>query len=259
MQIYIITNKINGKIYIGQDSKDDPNYFGSGIVINKAIKKYGRENFIKDILQECNSKDEMNSAEIFWISEFNSNNSNIGYNLSPGGDGGATRTGAILDSVLKEKIRAGINKYYTLHPEAKENLSNKMTGKFVGDKNPMYKQGHKVAGEKNGRYGGKGTTDETRKKISDANTGRKHSDETKKLRSEQSKGTNNPMYGRSAYDIWVERYGQEEADKRKEEVRLKKSKAGKGKKKSEETKQKMREAALMRYMKITMDNENIIK
>lgn len=47
MVIYKTTNLINGKIYIGQDSKDRPNYYGSGKLIHRAIKKYGKENFKK--------------------------------------------------------------------------------------------------------------------------------------------------------------------------------------------------------------------
>lgn len=52
--IYQITNNINGKIYIGKHEtfKIDDNYFGSGIKIQAAIKKYGLENFTKTILFE---------------------------------------------------------------------------------------------------------------------------------------------------------------------------------------------------------------
>ena len=39
MQIYKITNLINNKIYIGKDTTSDPNYFGSGLLIRRAIKK----------------------------------------------------------------------------------------------------------------------------------------------------------------------------------------------------------------------------
>ena len=47
MEIYKITNLINNKIYIGKDTTSDPNYFGSGLLINRAFKKYGKENFTK--------------------------------------------------------------------------------------------------------------------------------------------------------------------------------------------------------------------
>ena len=50
--IYLITNLINNKIYIGKHITDDlnDNYFGSGTVIKQAIKKYGLENFTKTYL-----------------------------------------------------------------------------------------------------------------------------------------------------------------------------------------------------------------
>ena len=41
MIIYKTTNLINGKFYIGKDSKNDPNYLGSGKILKKAFKKYG--------------------------------------------------------------------------------------------------------------------------------------------------------------------------------------------------------------------------
>ena len=63
MQIYKITNLINGKIYIGQEFKNNPNYFGSGQVIKNAIKKYSIVNFKKEILQYCFSKEELNKCE----------------------------------------------------------------------------------------------------------------------------------------------------------------------------------------------------
>lgn len=50
MVIYKITNTINGKIYIGKQSNRNKKYMGSGKWIKRAIKKYGRSNFIKEII-----------------------------------------------------------------------------------------------------------------------------------------------------------------------------------------------------------------
>jgi group I intron endonuclease len=85
MIIYKITNTINNKIYIGQTSKDDENYFGGGVIIKQAIKKHGKENFVKEILEHCNTIDELNEREIYWISFFDSTNHKIGYNIELGG------------------------------------------------------------------------------------------------------------------------------------------------------------------------------
>lgn len=52
MIIYKTTNIINGKFYIGQDSKNDPNYLGSGLLLNRAIEKYGIENFKKEMVEK---------------------------------------------------------------------------------------------------------------------------------------------------------------------------------------------------------------
>ena len=50
--LYKITNTTNGKIYLGIHSTDnlDDGYFGSGTAFKKAITKYGKDNFIKDVL-----------------------------------------------------------------------------------------------------------------------------------------------------------------------------------------------------------------
>src|ERR1035437_553756 len=85
MIIYKTTNKINNKIYIGQDSNNDPNYLGSGTVILNSIKKHGKENFIKEILDFGNDMDELNEKEIYWIKYYNATDPLIGYNLMTGG------------------------------------------------------------------------------------------------------------------------------------------------------------------------------
>ncbi len=54
MVIYKTTNKINKKFNNGADSRNNPNYLGSGVYLINAIKKYGKENFKKEILEECN-------------------------------------------------------------------------------------------------------------------------------------------------------------------------------------------------------------
>lgn len=85
--IYKITNLINGKTYIGKDKYNNPKYFGSGLILKQAIKKYGIENFKKDVLQFCPSEDSYNDREIYWIKELNSFYPN-GYNINTGGKGG---------------------------------------------------------------------------------------------------------------------------------------------------------------------------
>ncbi len=91
MYIYKTTNLLNSKIYVGKRiyrKKDDIWYLGSGVYLNRAIKKHGRENFVKEIIEWCSDKKELCNKEIYWIKYFNSTNLKIGYNLSLGGDGG---------------------------------------------------------------------------------------------------------------------------------------------------------------------------
>ncbi len=111
MIIYKTTNLINNKFYIGQDSKNNPEYLGSGTIIKKAINKYGKENFKKEILDICLDKEELDIKEIYWIKELKSIEN--GYNISSGGNG---CLGCKQSDETKEKRRL----------------------KNIGDKNPMY-------------------------------------------------------------------------------------------------------------------------
>jgi len=87
--IYLIKNTINGKTYIGKHKGiSNDNYMGSGKLIKEAYKKYGIENFSKEILFEGNvSLNEINEKEKYFIKKFRA----IGkaeYNILDGGDGG---------------------------------------------------------------------------------------------------------------------------------------------------------------------------
>ena len=81
--IYKITNKINGKFYIGKHITENlfDDYMGSGKLIKKAIQKYGIHNFQKDILKIYDNEHDMNIAETLLIDL----KDNLSYNLQPGG------------------------------------------------------------------------------------------------------------------------------------------------------------------------------
>lgn len=86
--IYITTNLINNKKYIGQHyGAIDDNYLGSGTYITQAIDKYGKENFIKEILEICN-QETIDEREKYWIDYYNAVEDNMYYNLREGGSGG---------------------------------------------------------------------------------------------------------------------------------------------------------------------------
>lgn len=80
--VYVTTNLINGKKYIGDHSADtlEDNYLGSGRLIQKAIKKHGRENFKKEILENFSSKEQSFNAQEKYIREYNTLDPR-GYNL----------------------------------------------------------------------------------------------------------------------------------------------------------------------------------
>ena len=84
--IYEITNLINGKNYIGQHitTNSNDNYMGGGVRIRAAIKKYGRENFKKEILLYAKNEAALNFFEKCLVTpEFISSSDN--YNLKEGG------------------------------------------------------------------------------------------------------------------------------------------------------------------------------
>ena len=106
MIIYKTTNLINGKIYVGKDKKNNPEYLGSGILITKAFKKYGIENFKKETLETCLNKQHLNEREVYWIKLLNSTNKEIGYNITKGGDGGDIFNYLSEEGKLKQRLLA---------------------------------------------------------------------------------------------------------------------------------------------------------
>ena len=92
--VYKITNKLNGKIYIGMSKNLDNRWSSNGIHYKNskrfynAIQKYGWDNFEKIVLEEGLSFEEACDLEIESISKYNSRDKKIGYNIAEGGNGG---------------------------------------------------------------------------------------------------------------------------------------------------------------------------
>lgn len=119
--IYKITNKINGKVYIGQSinieqrwrehksrylSIDEKEY---NKPLYNAIRKYGLQNFEFFIIEEC-SQEQLNEKEIYWIDSYEALDKNKGYNISRGSQPPIKYTK--LDDI----------KYYNLCKDLKENI-----------------------------------------------------------------------------------------------------------------------------------------
>lgn len=85
---YITTNNINGKQYVGMHYTNDVDdgYLGSGKALIKAIKKYGKENFTREILCICKTIEEAHSNEEIFIKKYNTRVP-YGYNIHPKGGG----------------------------------------------------------------------------------------------------------------------------------------------------------------------------
>lgn len=131
--IYITTNHINGKKYIGQriySRTGWKTYLGSGIVLNRAIKKYGKENFSKEIIEECDSKEHLDEREIYWISYYNAIKSRNFYNIASGGDGGNTTSGFDAKRLAQlKKLRS--KRLIERHQNGKETFNTKLTKDIV--------------------------------------------------------------------------------------------------------------------------------
>ena len=93
-KVYVHTNSINGKRYVGITSKAKPEHrwnSGRGYHENPhfyaAIQKYGWDNFTHEILFDGLSEEEAKRKEIELIREWNTQDSRYGYNMTSGGDG----------------------------------------------------------------------------------------------------------------------------------------------------------------------------
>ena len=117
--IYKTTNLINGKIYIGQhqSKKNDDSYFGSGKILQNALKKYGIESFMVENIHWTTSIKKPNEAEIFFIAAYDSTNPKVGYNITQGGMGSL---GEKFSEETRKKLSEAKKKYYEEHPEARE-------------------------------------------------------------------------------------------------------------------------------------------
>jgi DNA-binding NarL/FixJ family response regulator len=93
-QLYKITNKKNGKFYIGVHKGDifDDGYYGSGLLMNRAIKKYGEAQFLRRVMKEYTEEQEAYADEKL-ILNTNLIQSDRCYNLMEGGIRGPTQYG----------------------------------------------------------------------------------------------------------------------------------------------------------------------
>lgn len=134
MIIYKVTNIVNKKIYIGQtihnlkkrkrQHENAHKYNNNHGIFDKAINKYGKENFLWEIIDTASSLDELNKKEEFYIKTYDSINIDIGYNLKYGGN----------NHLLSENIRKKIGnaqKGEKNHMYGKTGKNNKCSKKVI--------------------------------------------------------------------------------------------------------------------------------
>lgn len=171
--IYLIVNKLNGKTYIGQRrTKKNYNldsYMGSGVWLKNAKNKYGLENFEKFLIQYCNSEEELNKKEIFWIAEYRKRGK-AEYNIA---DGGVSDIGSIGRQHISNALMGHI-----VSEETKQKMSETRKKRHI---EPWNKG-------KNGVQHGHKPTEEQILQLIEYNKTRVLSEDTLKKMSESHKG-----------------------------------------------------------------------
>lgn len=167
--IYKITNKLNGKIYVGKtartlDERMKEHLRKIETYVERAIAKYGIDAFDVSVIEECDDE-KLNEREIYWIAFYNCRRPN-GYNLTDGGEG---CTGLVLSSESRAKISKA-KKGKKGHPCSVE------TRRKISKAN----KGHSVS-------------EETRARISAAQIGKKATKEQRQKISARLKGRNSRL------------------------------------------------------------------
>lgn len=127
-KIYRIKNKLNDKMYIGQTKRSIEQRFKEHVwnksLVGLAIIKYGAENFEVEIIEECDTQEQLDEREKFWIAFFNCMVPN-GYNLTRGGRG-AKGYHHTLEAKLKISEK---KKGHEVSPLTRKKVSAARTGK----------------------------------------------------------------------------------------------------------------------------------
>lgn len=235
--IYITTNMVNGKRYLGQKriefGIDWHSYLGSGKHLKRAIKKYGRKNFTRNIVCFCYSEDKLNKAEHDLSVFLNVVESDDWYNLCYGGGG---KSGYKMSEEQVEQLRKRSLKQMQ-NPDVRKHLSE-------------------LAKKRNNTDEAKHRQSEMMKKLWQDDDFRKKVIENKSV----LQGEEHPMYGYQWSDEQRQHMRDIMIEKNKDEQYKNMVKSSRtyfsgpdnplyGIPKSEETKEKLRKAMLGKYTK----------
>lgn len=197
--IYKVTNKINGKIYIGKHQTKDLNdgYMGSGKHLRYSISKYGIENFEKEILFQFDNETDMNAKEAELVTEEFCLREDT-YNLCPGGNGGFGYLNSFGLSVKQFKDTEFAKRCSKKANEKKRILRDTNETWFIDYKEKLsnsIKEYHRL---NDNAFKGKTHTEETKRNIGI-------------FSSENQKGEKNSQYGTTW--IWHEIFGNKKIKK----------------------------------------------
>lgn len=138
--VYKITNKITGKVYIGITNQGAGARYrhhwyeariGELAPIHRSMAKYGEENFTLEIIDFADTYEELKEKEKYWIKQYDSVNRDKGYNLTEGGDG---TFGRMHSEETKNKIRQ----------KAIGRKASEETKKKMSDSQKKYKEAHRA-------------------------------------------------------------------------------------------------------------------
>lgn len=178
--VYVHTNKINGKKYVGQTCQKPEKRWNGGkgykdnVYFSNAIQKYSWDNFEHEIIASNLTKEEADNFERILIKKLSSTNPSRGYNLQDGGSHGQP------SELSRENIRKAAQKRNE-NEEWRIKQSESHIGLQVREKNGMY---------------GKKHSEKSKEKMREASTGKHPSKETKQKMTESHLGERNAMYGK---------------------------------------------------------------
>ncbi len=140
MFIYLITNLVNGKYYVGQTARSVQERFsghclhsrqGSAMRIHAAMRKHGTSNFIVEQLACAEEQKQTDLLERLWIASLDSRNFSVGYNASPGGDARSKESAAKASAKMRGVLNPNFGKTMSEEQRLKISASrkNKGTGK----------------------------------------------------------------------------------------------------------------------------------
>jgi group I intron endonuclease len=212
--IYVIINKLNGKYYFGKtfniNSRWNAHLRNAKNKVNRrlydAINHYGKENFHLSIINEYFAENKnlltqiLNEKETYLIELTESTNSNFGYNMAKGGDGGYLGEDAIQKMIKK---KTGIH----LTQEHKDKIGKGNKGKNVGKKHSKEqneKQSLRQKGKTYEEIYGNETAQLKKEHMRDTMKGRKRPAFSKEWKENISKATKGKT--------WEERMGKEKAE-----------------------------------------------